>query len=75
MIADANRLLDNGVTVVLFKNNLGSYTAFAVGNGHEDIEVAMEDADEDGYLTDDMTPEGAIRRLADKVMRVGDYAG
>jgi hypothetical protein len=72
--ADANRLLDNGVTIVLFKGGMGSYTAFAIRNDHEDISIAMEDAEEDGHLTDDFTPEAAIKRLADKVTGVGDYA-
>jgi hypothetical protein len=74
MSGDLNRLLDNGVCVTMFKNQLGSYTAFAVRVGHEDIDIAMNDADEDGQLTDDFTPEAAMKRLADKVMRVGDYA-
>ena len=74
MLADLNRLIDNGKTVVVFKNAIGSYTSFAVEVNHEDIENAGEYADVIGHLTDDFTPEESVKRLADKVMGVGDYA-
>ena len=73
-MSDLNKLIDNGKAVVIFRNNLGSVTAFAVNNDHEDLIMAMEDADGDGHFTDDFSVEAAIKRLSDKVMRVGDYA-
>ena len=73
MHGDLSRLLDTGKTVVLFQNDLGSYTAFAVNNGHEDIRNALEDADEEGQLTDDFSVPKVMARLADKVLRVGEY--
>lgn len=75
MLNDLNRLLDNGKAVIVFKNELGSYTAFSVSNQHEDIAVAMSDADEDECLTDDFTPDAAMKRLANKVTRTGEYTG
>ena len=74
MNGDLNRLLDNGMCVVMFKNGLGSYTAFSVMVGQDDIERARNESEEDGTLTDDRTPEAAMKRLADKVMGVGDYS-
>ena len=74
MTNDLNRLLDNGFCVVMFKNRLNSYTAFAVRVSHEDIAIAMEDANDGGHLTDDFTPEAVATRLADKVIGVGDYS-
>lgn len=73
MIVDLNRLLDNKQTVVLFKNQLGSYTAFSTPNGTHEILDVLEISDSNGNLTDDITPEQAIKRLADKVTRTGDY--
>jgi len=70
---DVKRMLDNGLAVVLFVNDLGSYTAFAVPADHEDVMLAMEDADEDHMLTDHHTPEQAISQLADKVFGCGMY--
>ncbi len=74
MTTDINRLLDNGKCVVLFKNCMGSYTAFAVPYDQANIEEAMNDADEAGHLTNHFTPEEVIKQLADKVMGVGDYS-
>lgn len=73
-MSDLNKLLDNRVCVVMFKNLLGSYTVYGVSNGNTNINAAIEDADEDGQLTHDLTPEDAAARLADKMMGCGDYA-
>jgi hypothetical protein len=61
---ELNRLLDNGHAITIFKNDLGSYTAYTNG-----IELAGNYQ----CLTDDFTPAKAISRLADKVLKVGDY--
>ena len=71
---DIKRLLDNGFAVVLFANQLGSYTSFAVLHDHEDLQLAMEDADEQGGLTDHHTPEQSVAQLADKVFGCGMYS-
>lgn len=71
---DIKKLLDNGLAVVFFANELGSYTSFAVSSDHEDLKLAMEDADEDGHLTDHHTPEQSVSQLADKVFGCGMYS-
>ena len=72
---EINRLLDNGAAVVIFKNQLGSYTAFASAHELDEFRAIMEESDGNGHLTDDFTPEKAISRLADKVLGCGDYQG
>jgi hypothetical protein len=68
-----HQLVDNGYAVVVFRNQLGSYTSFAVESDHEDLVIAMEDADEDDHLTDDFTVTDSLARLADKVIGCGGY--
>ena len=72
MTRDISRLLDSNLTVVIFENDLGAYTAFAVPNDHEDIHIALRDADEDGRLAEGVTLGQSIARLADKAMRVSE---
>ena len=71
MSGDLNRLVNNGHCVALFKNDLGSYTAFVLDMEIAAASDALEDADDHERLTDDFTPEAALQRLADKVMGVG----
>lgn len=61
------KLADNGHCVVIFKNDLCSYTAFAVPTDHPDISLAAEEAEEGGHLTDGFSVDQAISMLADKV--------
>jgi len=61
------QLLDNGYGVILYKNALGSYTAETFTERNFDgIKIQ-------GVVTDDFTPEAAIKRLADKVTNTGEY--
>ena len=73
MAGDLNRLIDNGHCVAIFKNDMGSYTAFVLDMEIAAASDALEDADDHERLTDDFTPEDAMKQLADKVMKVGDY--
>lgn len=56
---DCMKLLDNGWTVKLFKNGLGSYTARAVKPGKNGAKANV--------ITDDFTPSQALYRLTEKV--------
>ena len=63
-VDDVAKLLDNGWTIQLFRNALGSYTARAVPSG-----ILCK---ESGYLavgidTDDFTVSKALYRLTEKV--------
>lgn len=63
------KLLDNEWTVLLFKNDLGSYTAVACKPDQE-----MADAiGKESQLTDDFTPSKALNRLAELVTQSGEY--
>ena len=70
---ELQRLVDNGYAVAVFRNGMGTYTAFAVPVAN--LEDAIEAADEHEALTDDFTPSRSVKRLADKVHRVGEYEG
>ena len=62
-INDIKKLLDNGWQVLLFSNDLGSYTAVAIADNQ-----SFEEAQEiDRQITDDHEPEKALYRLAEKV--------
>lgn len=56
------KLLDNKWGIVMFKNDLGSYTAVAYRDG-QSIEDAMEYPHQ---ITDDFTPSKAMHRLSEK---------
>ena len=62
-VDDCKKLLDNGWTVALFKNDLGSYTAVAARDW-QTIEEAMEI---ESQVTDDFEPSQALYRLTEKV--------
>ncbi len=61
---ECQRLLDNGWTVTLFRNGMGSYTAVASAKGQE-IDNAK---DVDRQITDDFSPSKALHRLAEKMI-------
>jgi hypothetical protein len=52
---DCQKLLDNGWSILLYKNELGSYTADAMNRN------------DDNVVTDDFTPSQALYRLTEKV--------
>ena len=58
---ECKKLLDNGWNVVLFKNNLGSYSAVATKQG------VPRKVIEAGVITDDFDPSAALFRLTEKV--------
>jgi hypothetical protein len=76
---ESKKLLDNGWTIVLRGNGLGSYTAIALDQQAVllvDIDEAIEDYDEGESpdmvlhgvcLTDDFEPSQALYRLTEKV--------
>jgi hypothetical protein len=64
------KLLDNGLTVVLFKNEMNSYTAVGVtaaASATLGLNDAMERALENDEETDDFTPSQALYRLTEKL--------
>lgn len=61
---DVMKLLDNRYSVVLFKNELGSYTAVAC-KPKQDVRTAIRI---DRQMTDDFTPSQALYRLTEKVL-------
>lgn len=64
---ECKKLLDNGWGIVLYKNQLGSYTACAVIPKHmDDIHGAVKKYND--LLTDDFEPSQALYRLTEKVL-------
>ena len=61
---DVMKLLDRGYTVMLRRNELGSYTAIALPEGTESVDDVI---DYDRFVTDDFTPSQALYRLTEKV--------
>jgi len=68
------RLLDNGFAVILFRNQLDTYTACAVRADHDDVQLIVEDAEEDHHLAEHHTIPQLLPTLVDKVFAVGDYS-
>jgi hypothetical protein len=61
---ECKKLLDNGWQILLFRNELGSYTAEASKPA-----LATEvDEVEECHLTDDFEPSQALYRLTEKVL-------
>lgn len=57
------KLLDNGWTILLFRNDMGSYTAVSCKP-----EQTMQDALEaEKQVTDDFLPSQALYRLTEKI--------
>ncbi len=77
MSAELNRLLDNGVAVVLFKNRMGSYTGIACEppewNESLDCWDWGDTQCEEDRITEHFTPEETVSALADKVSQAGKY--
>ena len=73
---ESKRLLDNNWVVVLFRNDLGSYTAVAIGAKRVEerlvsraVAHALRDIP-DNQITDDFEPGQALTRLAAKVVGI-----
>lgn len=60
---DCMKLLDADWRILLFKNDMGSYSAVALKPG-QDLMEAME---HENQITDDFTPTQALYRLTEKV--------
>jgi len=59
------KLLDNGRVILLFKNDMGSYTAAAFVDGSGFAESVANVTDD--QVTGDFTPSQALYRLTEKV--------
>lgn len=68
---DCMKLLDSGHIIVLFKNELGSYSARAVPENHSSCHIILQAVGDgsfkDRYFTDDFTPSQVLYRLTEKV--------
>ena len=76
------KLLDRGVTIVLFKNMLGSYTAVGLPMDDERqavvtelVDQLIEDEPLSRQVTEDFSPSDALDRLTEKLLATGDYRG
>lgn len=76
---EAMRLLDNDWTIVMFKSELGSYTAVSLNNRrqedrefHRALTRAMRNIPEN-QITDDFTPSQSLTRLAAKVFGTDNF--
>jgi len=74
MSVEAERLLDNGYNVCLFKNDMGSYTAFCFGNFEDLRQFFDEELIDERFITDHFTVKDAFEYLANKVL-LGDIRG
>jgi hypothetical protein len=61
---DAMKLLDAGWNILLFKNQMGSYTGVAMKDGQGPMEALQID----GQTTDDFMPSQVLYRLTEKVI-------
>lgn len=61
---EVKKLLDNDWTVLLYKNQLGSYTAVALKPG-DDLDDLPADSNQ---ITDDFEPSQALYRLTEKCL-------
>ncbi len=68
-VDDLRRLLDNKWAVLMFRNDMGTYTAVAVA-AKQDYVDAM---DIDRQITDDFSPSKALCRLSEKM--IGNIVG
>lgn len=71
---DIKKLLDRGMMVQLWANPMGSYTAVALTPFDQFDPESLGDGIEEDCITDDFEPSQALYRLAEKVMRTGDYS-
>ncbi len=61
---EVKKLLENDWTVLLYKNQLGSYTAVALKPG-DDLDDLPADSNQ---ITDDFEPSQALYRLTEKCL-------
>lgn len=61
---ECKKLLDNGWSIMLAKNSMGSYTAIAM-RPHQSPEYAVT---QENQTTDDFEPSQALYRLTEKVV-------
>lgn len=75
-VDDTKKLLDNKRCILLFRNEMGSYTAVAGKSPHEiiglleaadEVENATGDPRDCSWITDDFTPSKALCRLTEKL--------
>lgn len=65
---DCMKLLDNRTAILLFRNQLQSYTAVALRDGNFGEAMCIVDRmdDTDPCITEDFTPEKVLYRLTEK---------
>jgi hypothetical protein len=77
---DVKKLLDRGDAVILYRNQLGSYTAVTITSSERpgrrrQLALLLADMPVDGpHITDDFTPSRALYRLTEKAT-TGRIAG
>lgn len=64
---ECKKLLDNGWTIALFANAMGSYTAAAIKGPPDKIILELVEDTDDDHCTDDFEPSQALYRLTEKV--------
>lgn len=67
---DGKKLLDAGYTIVMFKNEMGSYTAVGISEQDNDavgLDFGLQEALHRDRETDDFTPSQALYRLTEKL--------
>jgi hypothetical protein len=69
IVDDCRKLLDSGHMIVLYCNQMGSYTAAVVSAATQQIVGEEMEAmpDDSKRLTDDFTPSDALYRLTEKL--------
>lgn len=72
-VDDTKRLLDNGAMIVIFRNDLGSYTAAAFRGEARRKALRGCRVTGDCDITDDFEPSKALCRLAEK--QLGNIVG
>lgn len=71
---EIQKLLDRGEVIVLFRNGLGSYTAAAIQKTKTAVHREIDRMHALALThTDDFTPSKSLDRLAEKMLRTGDY--
>ncbi len=63
---ECQKLLDNGQAILLFRSDMGSYTAVALPQVPQEL-LECIDTVEDRFITDDFLPSQALYRLTEKV--------
>ena len=70
---ESKRMLDNGVYLVMFRNQMGTYTACALrGYRAEKVQRIVNVLEDGPNITDDFEPSQALYRLAEK--QIGNIA-